>query len=135
MYKIRMLMMLVMQYALLIPESYKKADAEMLLTIYNGAGPEKWPAKIRAVLDDFLNLFAPAILVHDYDFSCSIKSRIHFDLANKRFRQNMAIIIRKKFPLWQCWRWSVLKQRLYWMAKAYVAGKFINMGYDAYLEG
>lgn len=59
-----------------------------LLRAYNGCGPEWMSEERRARLDRALKLFAPAVLVHDWDFAHSDGTHDGFVAANKRLLHN-----------------------------------------------
>lgn len=73
---------------------------------YNGCGPERWPQAVRAALDAMTSLYAPAVIVHDCDFTLSDGSEEGLADATARFRANTAAILRHRYPLLS---WSVVR--------------------------
>ena len=73
---------------------------------YNGCGPERWPQAVRAALDAMTALYAPAVIVHDCDFTVSDGSEEGLADATARFRANTAAILRHRYPLLS---WSVVR--------------------------
>ena len=82
----------VWKYKLSAPESFWQTDIETLSRVYNGIGPEQWPVFLRNIATDLLVLFAPAALVHDYEFSTNAKCYKHFTQANARFTWNCLVL-------------------------------------------
>ena len=72
--------------------------AEELQKIYNGCGPEWFPAPARKLLDRFLSVFAPAFLQHDFDFSNGDGNPTLFNEANDRLERNCLILADLEFP-------------------------------------
>ena len=70
------------------PPGFKRCSSEKLLQYYNGIGAEWMPAPTRKILSFlFKNLQAPALL-HDFEFSRTRKSFLHFTCANIRLAYN-----------------------------------------------
>ena len=65
---------------------------------YNGCGPERWPQAVRAALDAMTSLYAPAVIVHDCDFTLSDGSEEGLADATARFRANTAAILSHRWP-------------------------------------
>ena len=82
------LLSLIQQYNLSVPRTLRSEDTEFLSKIYNGIGPENWHPYVRQFITDILDLFSPAALVHDYEFSIVKKSYKHFTQANIRLAYN-----------------------------------------------
>ena len=55
---------------------------------YNGCGPEYLPSFARKALDKITAVFAPAVMVHDVDFTNADGLKAAFDAANKRLLAN-----------------------------------------------
>lgn len=55
---------------------------------YNGCGPEYLPSFARKALDKITAVFAPAVMVHDVDFTFADGLKVAFDAANKRLLIN-----------------------------------------------
>ena len=55
---------------------------------YNGCGPEYLPSFARKALDKITAVFAPAVMVHDVDFTNADGLKAAFDAANKRLLVN-----------------------------------------------
>lgn len=78
-------------------------DYEELAREYNGIGPEWLPAKWRAKASDYLELFAPAALIHDMRYSRSDGMRTAFNFANMEFRDNCLKLANAAYP-WYSWK-------------------------------
>ena len=69
-------------------------DAVLALTLdeldaaFNGCGPEFLPEGARQTLDRVTAVFAPAVMVHDVDFTNADGLKAAFDAANKRLLVN-----------------------------------------------
>ena len=69
-------------------------DAVLALTLdeldaaFNGCGPEFLPEGARQSLDRLLSVFAPAVMVHDVDFTLADGLKAAFDAANLRLLVN-----------------------------------------------
>ena len=61
---------------------------EQLDATYNGCGPEYLPPFARKALDKITAVFAPAVMVHDVDFTNADGLKSAFDAANKRLLVN-----------------------------------------------
>ena len=61
---------------------------EQLDTAFNGCGPEYLPSFARKALDKITAVFAPAVMVHDVDFTNADGLKAAFDAANKRLLVN-----------------------------------------------
>lgn len=70
---------------------------------YNGIGPEWLPEKWRAKASDYLELFAPAALIHDMRYSRSDGMRHAFNFANMEFRDNCLKLANAAYP-WYSWK-------------------------------
>lgn len=55
---------------------------------FNGCGPEYLPSFARKALDKITAVFAPAVMVHDVDFTNADGLKAAFDAANKRLLVN-----------------------------------------------
>ena len=55
---------------------------------YNGCGPEYLPSFARKALDKITAVFAPAVMVHDVDFTNADGLKAAFDAANLRLLIN-----------------------------------------------
>ena len=72
------------------PDSFWTASDSELVRAYNGIGPDRWPAWIRAVITAMLRPFQAAALVHDWEYSLPEKSYLAFTAANLRLAENIA---------------------------------------------
>ena len=71
-----------------------------LARCYNGCGPEWMPSDLRDKLTRFLELFEPAFLGHDWDFSNSDGSEERFHAANLRLLCNCRKLADRKYGWW-----------------------------------
>ena len=78
-------------------------DYEELAREYNGIGPEGLPEKWRSKASDYLELFAPAALIHDMRYSRSDGMRTAFNFANYEFRDNCLKLANAAYP-WYSWK-------------------------------
>ena len=69
-------------------ESVLALTLEQLDATYNGCGPEYLPSFARKALDKITAVFAPAVMVHDVDFTNADGLKAAFDAANKRLLVN-----------------------------------------------
>ena len=63
-------------------------DYAALCSGYNGIGPEWMPAALREKVSAYLDLFAPAALIHDMRYQVGDGSRFNFNYANLEFYGN-----------------------------------------------
>lgn len=70
---------------------------------YNGIGPEWMPAELREKVSGYLDLFAPAALIHDMRYQVSDGSRKGFNFANMEFWSNCVKLAEDAYPWWN-WR-------------------------------
>lgn len=76
---------------------------EELATMYNGTGPEFLPEGVRQTLDRVTAVFAPAVMVHDVDFTLADGLKAAFDAANLRLLVNCAKCALDAAP-WNSWK-------------------------------
>lgn len=79
---------------------------------FNGCGPDSLPDYARQVLDNATAVFAPAVMVHDVDFTLSDGLKAAFDAANFRLLINCAKCALDAEP-WTSWkRYALLAESL-----------------------
>lgn len=78
-------------------------DYAALCSGYNGIGPEWMPAALREKVSAYLDLFAPAALIHDMRYQVSDGSRFNFNYANLEFYGNCVKLANDAYPWWN-WR-------------------------------
>ena len=78
-------------------------DYAALCSGYNGIGPEWMPAALREKVSAYLELFAPAALIHDMRYQVSDGSRVNFNYANLEFFGNCVKLANDAYP-WYSWR-------------------------------
>ena len=88
-----------------------------LAAVYNGCGPEWLPRSVREFLSRHFAEFAPAFLVHDWDFAQSDGTRLSFSRANDRLERNCRRLADLAHP-WYSWRRYALRLRAYAIADA-----------------
>ncbi len=93
-------------------------DAEIEAN-YNGCGAEWMPSKLRDKLDDITEIYKLCIIIHDWDFSHSDGTKASFEIANKRFKNNMKKVRDYYFP-WSkpslyktCFKYFLMARTLY----------------------
>jgi hypothetical protein len=64
-------------------------SSEELAPVYNGIGPEWLPSSIREKLTEYLAIFAPACLIHDFRFRIGNGSYLDFASANNALEENL----------------------------------------------
>ncbi len=83
--------------------SFWNAPLEAIRASSNGIGPDRWPEPIRKVVTGFLDTFAEAAIVHDWEFgpleNDGTLERWHE--ANARFEVNCRKLIRHKISAWR----------------------------------
>ena len=70
---------------------------------YNGCGPEYLPSFARKALDKITAVFAPAVMVHDVDFTNADGLKAAFDAANLRLLINCVKCALDAAP-WNSWK-------------------------------
>lgn len=78
-------------------------DYKEISAAYNGIGPEWMPADLRKKVSAYLDLFAPAALIHDMRYQVSDGSRYGFNFANMEFWGNCVKLAEDAYPWWN-WR-------------------------------
>lgn len=78
-------------------------DYKEISAAYNGIGPEWMPADLREKVSGYLDLFAPAALIHDMRYQVSDGSRYGFNFANMEFWGNCVKLAEDAYPWWN-WR-------------------------------
>lgn len=83
--------------------SFWNAPLEAIRASSNGIGPDRWPEDIRKVVTCFLDTFAEAAVVHDWEFSSSENDGTleRWHEANARFEVNCRKLIRHKISAWR----------------------------------
>lgn len=96
----------------------KKIGLEGCHSLYSGVGADSFPAFVRWVLTIIFKRFAPAVLIHDFDFEVLSKTNRNFHAANKRFLNNCITLAGcNRFWLFVAWVFFRLVNRyglLYW---------------------
>ena len=72
------------------PPEFWTVPNEELARAWNGIGPEHWPKWTRKFMSTLLRPFSAAALIHDWEYSRSIKSFGMFTDANMRLVENVA---------------------------------------------
>ncbi len=93
------------EYDLEATNEFWNTPEEEIAYIYNGAGPDWMPAWGRKIITYFLEIFKGAIIIHDFDFDRSNKTRQGFDDANARMWRNFKKIINTEYPFHKFWLW------------------------------
>ncbi len=120
------------KYALDAAPEFWETPEEELAYIYNGAGPDWMPAWGRKILTEFLEVFQPSFVVHDWDYSRSDKTRKTFDIVNNRMWINMKKILDIEYPFSKVWLWPV---RARWYLRARAAYRACcDLGWSAWIN-
>ena len=83
---------------------------EQLDASFNGCGPEYLPSFARKALDKITAVFAPAVMVHDVDFTNADGLKAAFDAANKRLLVNCVICALDAAPWYSRKRYILLAE-------------------------
>lgn len=95
------------------------------LHIYNGIGPDRFPDKVRELVTEINELFAPAALIHDLEYHIG-GTREDFTAANDRFRRNCYTLADNAYSWYD-------PRRYYWRFKAWrFAGYCQEFGWSGY---
>jgi hypothetical protein len=113
-------------YDLEVCRSYRHACLDDVVPVYNGIGPEWLPKALRELLTDRFGYFAPAALIHDWDFAKSEdRSMLAFAESNNRLRRNCRKLVKMKGCPWY-------KRPLYLYRCDMLADICHEMGYSAW---
>lgn len=119
----------VIRYNLEATPEFKEASLNTLLNVYNGCGPDWLPETVRDLLTRHYELFEPAFLVHDFDFTYLPKTEERFHEANNRLYDNCVRIVRAEIPVW---RFIARYRRLAHCDQIYEACEHFGLG--GYME-
>ena len=81
---------------------------EELVDLFNGIGPEAFPAWLRTALDALHPSLAPVAMIHDVEWSESDGRRETFEASNARFRRNGCKVASASFGWWRPRRYKVM---------------------------
>ncbi|MEA4861702.1 MAG: hypothetical protein AB7F40_05265 [Victivallaceae bacterium] len=70
------------------PPEFSGCPSEVLQRLYNGLGPDRFPAWLRKLITKLLAMFEPPALVHDWEYVFMPKTYLAFTAANLRFAAN-----------------------------------------------
>ena len=84
----------VTRYQLLTSEAYRLASRYEIESTWNGIGAAWLPDWLLTALNSYLRIFKAAALVHDYDYSNSTRNEDARLVADKRFFDNMILILK-----------------------------------------
>ena len=73
--------------------------------IYNGYGPDDWPAELRAAITWLYDNWEPLAAVHDVDFSRSDGTRKGWLEATARWGINASLALSDRYPMRKAWLW------------------------------
>lgn len=98
----------VFTYDLEFQGSFGVASVEAREKAYNGIGPDWLPKEIREWMTDRWHYFAPAAVIHDWDYCHPImRNKADFHEANERFRRNCHKLLRKGVPWYKRWLYKI----------------------------
>lgn len=100
---------------------------EQIADAYNGIGPAFLADDARDKLSLYLNLFAPAALIHDLRYTVSDGTRSSFNVANFEFRGNCYLLAEKRYGVLN-WR----RYRAYFVAETLFAAVASQAGWIAW---
>ena len=124
------LLSLIDEYGLSVPVGFGDLTLDYIAENFNGTGADWMPASQRKVLDWMLDIFSPAVLIHDMEFSASDKTKAGFNRANKRLYKNCKIIISNLYPISNPLNWI---NRILWLIKALAVYRAcVRFGFSAW---
>ena len=68
-----------------------------LAEVYNGIGPEWFPAKIRRAIDELHSDLECCALIHDVRFACNDGTTTQFNFANAELEANGVLVANAKY--------------------------------------
>ena len=77
-----------------------------IVAAYNGIGADWMPAEVRAKITEWLELFAPAALIHDLRYTESDGYRYGFNRANDEFLRNCRRLAAHRYAWYNLRRYS-----------------------------
>jgi hypothetical protein len=103
----------IVTYDLEAPPMFWHTSLEDLERLYNGIGPDWLPKSIREAMTAHWGFYAPAALVHDYEYAMSEdRSFEAFTAANERMRRNCYKLNRKGYPWYKRWLYQLRSDKL-----------------------
>ena len=105
-------------YKLDAPRYFWVKTAMELKKVCNGAGAESWSENKRKALTAALKPYESCIAVHDVDYACHEVSK---EEADKRFKENMLKVWRKKYGFWRWLNRGARIERLIIIPAVYAA--------------
>ena len=85
------------------PAGFDRLTHSQFAAIYNGYGPDSWPAEIRAAITWIYDNWEPIAGVHDVDFYLSDGTRKGWLEATARWEINISIALDARYPLSKPW--------------------------------
>lgn len=98
---------------------------QQLASIFNGIGPESFPAWLRTLLDAIHPTLAVVACIHDVEWTESDGTRESFTASNRRFFRNGWRVACASFAWWRprrylvafdAWKFARICQRFGWAA-------------------
>ena len=123
--KIKKLLKQIKKYGLEVPDNFDSLDITFIQQSFNGVGSDLTPAWQRTILNFSLDLFLPAVLIHDIDFTFSDKSIKGFQTSNLRLYNNCFKIINAVYPF-NLLDPDCMIERVEWIAKAEAVYKAVS---------
>ncbi len=96
----------ILRLGLAVHPRFRELSDEQFAQVYNGIGPDDWPAAVRDAMTFVYRECKPLPGVHDVDFYFSDGSDAGFAATLERWRINGGAILADRYPLWQVWRWK-----------------------------
>lgn len=91
-------------------EKLLRVSPEELRSIFNGIGPEWFPAELRKMIDALHPTLKPVALMHDLDYATGSGTWEDFCQANSNFAANGRIAADAAYPWWHLRRYLVRRQ-------------------------
>ena len=109
------------------PDDFSKAIRFMLKLRYPNLSAEEAEEKLRKEITEFLSIFKPAFVIHDFDFDISDGTEKKFHEANLRMFANMKKILDMEYPFKKLWLWPIRARWWVRMNAAYNAVEKFGM--------
>lgn len=78
-------------------DKVRKIGIDAVMAAYNGTGPEWFSDRLRVAIDKLSEVFLPAVMIHDVDYSHGEGTLSDFRRANDRLEHNMLKIANSEY--------------------------------------
>ena len=87
------------------PAVFDTMSPAQFAAIYNGYGPDDWPAGLRAAISHIYEKWLELAGVHDTDFNFSDGTVKGWREATARWEINISLMLDARYPLRKFWLW------------------------------